>query len=192
MPSDIVQPVCDYKLIRSLCYRPYPNHPRGCPNFGKRAMCPPEAPALHEVVDLDRDVWAVWNAYPLGRHMAKMLKRHPQWTDRQLRNPLYWQGTARKELRAHIKDFLVWARRQTDPPSCVVSCPEACGCNLTATMQQIDIRLDWPPMTIAYQIVLVGWPPRRIMKQQGGAAAACRPHKPEVAGSSPVPASVGD
>jgi hypothetical protein len=29
-----------------LCRLPYPNHPKGCPNYGKRALCPPKAPAL--------------------------------------------------------------------------------------------------------------------------------------------------
>jgi len=159
MPWGLVHPVCDYELIRGLCRRPYPNHPRGCPNWGKRKTCPPKAALLHEVLDLERPVWAVWNAYPLDRHMVKMRDRHPGWTDRQLRNPLYWQGTARKELRGELKRFIDSFRWGRDmPPRRVVGCPEACGCNLTATMRQVKIVLAWPPMTIAYQIVLVGSP----------------------------------
>jgi len=154
MPWHTVEPVCDYVVIRGLCGKPYPNHPRGCPNIGKKTRCPPKAPLLHEVIALEHPVWAVWNAYPLGEHMDEMKRRHPQWTERQLRNPLYWQGRARKHLREEIRKF---CRLDGTPPK-VVGCPEACGCNLTATMKQAGIPLLWPPQRVAYQIVLVGWP----------------------------------
>ena len=157
MPWALVNPVCDYKTIRALCARRYPGHPRGCPNLDKKPACPPRAPLLHEKIDLALPVWAVWNEYPIGEHMKRMAGRHPKWSDRQLRNPLYWQPAARKELRVQIRR---WCQLPNTPPV-IVGCPEACGCNLTATMRSIGIILDWPPRRTAYQIVLCGWTPKR-------------------------------
>lgn len=34
--------VCD-PAIRGLCLRPYYQHPKGCPNYGKKGDCPPRA-----------------------------------------------------------------------------------------------------------------------------------------------------
>ena len=38
----------------------------------------------------------------------------------------------------------------------MVTCPEAAGVNVTATMASIDIDLEWPPVTVAYQVALAG------------------------------------
>ena len=45
-----VVPVIEYS-VRSLCSKEYPNHPHGCPNFGKRDTCPPKALFWDKVVD---------------------------------------------------------------------------------------------------------------------------------------------
>lgn len=150
-----VQPVCDPSVIRSLCQKRYPGHPKGCPNFGKRLTCPPAARLLGEIIDLAKPVWAIWNAFEIGRHAARMQQRHPNWSDRQCYCCLYWQGTARKALKGHIRAFLNHHRGFRRK---IITCPEACGCNVTATMKTIGIELEWPPRAIAYQVALVGTP----------------------------------
>ena len=42
------------------------------------------------------------------------------------------------------------------PGETVIKCPEAQGVNLTETMKNAGIELEWPPENVAYQIVLVG------------------------------------
>ena len=42
---EVVEVVVDYRA-RDWCRLPYPDHPRGCPNFGRRADCPPMAPLI--------------------------------------------------------------------------------------------------------------------------------------------------
>ena len=37
-------------------------------------------------------------------------------------------------------------------------CPEGCGVDLTATMATLGIRFEWPPVTRAFQVALVGTP----------------------------------
>jgi len=154
MPWAKVRPVVD-KNVRKLCFQEYPNHSKGCPNYGKKDGCPPQAPLIFQTLDLTAPIYAIWNAYPFGEHVEKMRKKHPDWTHRQLTCCLYWQGTARKQLKQVVKDF--WANVQGET-SCVVQCPEAQGVNLTATMKSIGIKLEWPPETTAYQIVLAGKP----------------------------------
>ncbi len=151
-----VWPVCEPERIRPLCRRPYLQHPKGCPNFGQRDICPPQAPLLGDVLDLDSSVWAVYNVFPLAEHVCRMRLKHPDWSRAQLYCCLYWQGTARKQLRASIEAFLLQLPCAT--PKHIVMCPEACGCNVTETMKRVGIELEWPPKQIVYQIALAGLP----------------------------------
>ena len=150
MPWIQVQPVVDI-TVRSLCYQSYPLHPKGCPNFGKREDCPPEAPIIEDVLDLSKEIYVVYNVYQFGEHVAKMRHKHPEWSERQVRCCLYWQGKARKQLRHEVTQFLC-----EHPDLYVVKCPEAQGVNLTDTMKDVGIELEWPPEKVAYQIVLAG------------------------------------
>lgn len=147
--------------VRGLCRKPYHGHPRGCPNWGRRATCPPAAPLLPEVLDLAGPVYCIWNAFDLGSHVARMRKRHPEWSERQLKCCLYWQGTARAALRRKIEAFLA-----EHPGLVALTCPEACGVDVTATMASLGIELEWPPVSVAYQVALVGTPVRRTRRRR--------------------------
>ena len=150
MPHKMVTPVIDLG-VRSLCQKPYPNHPKGCPNFGKRSMCPPKCPNITSILDFAKPIYVIWNVFDFGGHCKRMESLHPNWSKRQIECCLYWQGAARKHLRAEIKRF-GWAHANMK----MVTCPEAAGVNVTATMASIDIDLEWPPVTVAYQVALAG------------------------------------
>jgi len=150
MPWAEVKPIIDLGM-RSLCVKRYPNHPHGCPNYNKKLGCPPQAPKFTDVLDTSQIIYAIYNVFPFGKHVAKMRSKHPDWSERQLACCLYWQGTARKQLRSEIKLF-----KEAFPSLYVVGTPEAQGVNLTATMATAGIELEWPPKTITYQIVLAG------------------------------------
>ncbi len=148
MPFAVVSPVLD-KSVRGLCVRPYPNHPRGCPNFNKKAGCPPGVLLYCQLYDPDRAV-AVWNVFDLAAHVRRLRAQHPDWTQRQLECCLYWQGTARKALRSEIKTAL-----EAHPGTQTVTCPEAMGVNVTATMASIGVELEWPPVNATVQVALL-------------------------------------
>ena len=158
MPWEEVDPVFLNYAPGKLCRRPYPNHPRGCPNYKKKKGCPPRAKPLGLILDLSVTVFAVWNVFPFRQHCRRMRKKHPEWSKRQIQNCYYWQGTARKQLREEVKRFFsceVGVRAYDHPKT--VWCPEAHGINLTATMDfGFRIKLEWPPKVHTYQIVLVG------------------------------------
>lgn len=143
-------PVID-KEVRNLCFKAYPNHPKGCPNFNKRTNCPPKAPLWEDICDLGLATWLMWTKFDLGSHRERMKTKHPNWSRRQLDCCLYWQNTARKPLKNFIKTK--WLM----PGFFKTTCPEAMGINVTETMGQIGIKLEWPPEKWTYQVAMGGW-----------------------------------
>ena len=136
---------------RELCVRPYPGHPRGCPNYGKKVGCPPGMPFVEDIIDVRKQTFVIWNRFDLGLHIARMRQRHPEWSERQVRCCRYWQGTARSRLYELLGFFSF-----EHPGMAIVECPEATGVDVTATMSRIAIDLEWPPMKWAYQVLVAG------------------------------------
>ena len=136
--------------FQKICWRPYYNHPRGCPNYGKKRGCPPHQKMFFDV--FDRDFYLIFTEFDLGTPVKKMKKKHPNWTDRQLYCCLYWQGTARKNLKAEID-----RARKILPHHHITACPEAMGVNVTDLMEDnAGIELDWPPKITTYQVAIAG------------------------------------
>lgn len=138
--------------MRGLCAKPYPNHKKGCPNYNKRHDCPPLVPLIGKVFDLSKPIYAIWNIYDFGGHTERMRDAHPQWSDRQVECCLYWQGSARKQLKSEIEDFM----KVHGNGYIILTTPEACGVNITETMKNIGIELEWPPVKVTHQVALAG------------------------------------
>ncbi len=145
-----VKPVIDFS-VRGLCVKSYYGHVKGCPNFNKRKDCPPSCPKINDLINLEKPVYIIYNRFNFGEHVKRMKDKHPNWTKRQVECCLYWQGTARKQLRGKIKEF-----KKLYPDLLIVKTPEASGINCTATMKKIGIDLEWSPKKYTYQIVIAG------------------------------------
>jgi len=145
-----VEPVINHS-VRGLCVRPYYNHPKGCPNFNKKVGCPPQAILFENEFDLNYPVYAIYNKFNLKEHMEKMKLKQPKWTEHQLRCVLYWQPKARNQLLVGIKEFIKEHKNYR-----ISTCPEAQGINVTETMKNAGIELEWMPQVYAYQIALAG------------------------------------
>ena len=146
----LINPILLTESSGDLCRLEYPNHPDGCPNYGKKNGCPPMAKSLKSLIK-SSPIYVIWTVFAFGRHVQKMKLRHPGWSERQARCCLYWQGAARKQLRIKVNDFLL-----VHPDMRIIWCPEASGVNVTKTMAVVNLILEWPPETIAYQVVLAG------------------------------------
>ncbi|KKN09200.1 hypothetical protein LCGC14_1048950 [marine sediment metagenome] len=138
---------------RRWCLLPYPGHSKGCPNFGKRRTCPPMVPEVGHLFDLSGRMWFVFMPFDLGAQAAKMRGRHPEWSERQARNCLYWQGTVNKALRMYATFF---ASRQ--PGSIVTYCPEAMGVHVFDTAEAVGVPLERVPMRLVRKVAMVGDP----------------------------------
>lgn len=140
---------------RSLCVKAYPGHKKGCPNYGKLDLCPPNVGMIEQIYDLTKDIYCIYIAFDLASHVKKMKQKHPNWNDRQLRNLLYWQGTAKKMLREEVKKFL---SEYESLGYKVISSPEAMGVDVTKTLKQIGIILEWSPVNKVYKVTFAGVP----------------------------------
>lgn len=143
-----------------LCMRAYPGHPQGCPNVANKPGCPSVLYAPPLLLDVSKRVYAIWNAFDLAGHIARMRALHTRWTERQLVCCRYWQGGARKALRAEVRNWIQagYPDRMLNEGGGfgIAGTPEACGVDVSATMLTAGIKLEWPPRIVAYQVVLAG------------------------------------
>lgn len=95
---------------------------------------------------LDYDWYAVIETFDLKHHAEKMKTKHPHWSERQCRNPLYWQGA----IRANLRNKTIMCKGDI-----VLDIPEACGINVFETMKCVGITLEKKP-DIVRKIMLVG------------------------------------
>lgn len=141
-----------YGLVApKLCCTPYHNHPKGCPNFNKRKDCPPFVQSIDQVLDLNKPMMIAGVKFDLGEHVNRMKEAHPEWTEYQTKCCLYWQGSVRKKLKTVVEELL----RANDKFYAMYS-PEAHGVNMTRTMKNIGIELEWPPERWVWKIALLG------------------------------------
>ena len=153
MPIVFVKPILDLSM-RKLCTKPYYNHKKGCPNYGKRDTCPPKAPILYDYFDMSKPILAVWTAFNLAAHRESMRDKHPNWSRRQLDCCLYWQGRVNKNLRRNnLQRHTIFSHNN---PLIATYIPEAMGVNVTATMAAVDLILEWPPERTVIKVAFVG------------------------------------
>lgn len=144
--------------FRKKCQDAYPNHKNGCPNYDKKVYCPPQAPGIGQVLQLNKPIHLVMNCFDLGAHAKRMKEQHPQWTERQTRNLLYWQREARAKLKVGCRWLL-----KNHPEVVILLVPEACGVFVSKTVfDATGIKLDWPPKNYVYQVALAGTPRKTL------------------------------
>ena len=131
----------------TFCCLPYPDHPKGCPNF-------PTCIENNELDDCYSPTQLQWYAmveeFDLEAHAKNMKAKHPDWSKRQCECVLYWQGHVRKILREKAEKVC------SEIGGCVVTlCPEALGVNVFGTMARVGIILRKNP-TLVRKIAFVG------------------------------------
>ena len=139
--------VGDY--VKEWCKLPYPGHPHGCPNYNKRANCPPNAPDFFDVVD--PPYYLVYQTFDLAAQINRMLTKHPGWSRRQAACCLYWQRGLMNRILREAK----WFARAGEG-RIVVENPEGAGVNLFATCRLHGIILKKNPRETVVKMVIVG------------------------------------
>jgi len=110
-------------------------------------------PFILDVLDTNKPTYIAFSTFDLAAHVAKMKDRHPDWTDRQLKNVLYWQPASRKLLREKIK-------LAQDMTECdlVITCPEAMGVNVYMTCRVSGLILEpIKYLNTCHHVALVGF-----------------------------------
>jgi hypothetical protein len=140
---------CQPKGFNRWCALPYPDHPKGCPNFGKSADCPPLAPYFLDIYK--PEVYIAFMRFDFGEFLQRKRQIHPGWTERALRNPWHFQG----HLDSRLKNFISSELEKPEFKDFVrVTSPEAMGVNIHLTARRAGIELEWPPKKNMYRIAL--------------------------------------
>jgi hypothetical protein len=136
---------------RDWCKLSYPDHPKGCPNYGQRDICPPDAPLINDYFDLSQPLYLISVSFNIAEHINNMLTIHPDWSLKQAKCVLYWQGSIKKKLKIECEEFI-----KSHPKYSFTICPEAMGVNVITTAQRCDIAVKVKPDDIVYKIAFAG------------------------------------
>jgi len=123
----------DQSTIIKWCGLPYPRHPKGCPNTGK---CKFYYKDLKNKLK-GNDLHIIWAELNLDKYCNDMKEKHPEWSEIQLKNLLYWQTHVRSELRKFINKKFGF---ECD----IYQNAEGGGINYYKTMKKFGIDLDLP------------------------------------------------
>jgi len=139
--------------VRTLCIAPYYGHPKGCPNFGKKPDCPPKAPLFLDLYT--KVVFVISVRFDFAGYIMMRSIEHPDWSDRMLRNPLYWQGHVNKHLRKYVFGTI---KQTAFRHLKAVFNPEGMGIDVTSTCDSVGIKLEWPPEKYVHKVALLAKP----------------------------------
>lgn len=136
--------------IQKICRRPYCDHLRGCPNYGKRADCPPSALFFSDV--FEKEVYVAAIVFDFEKYLFHKRQIHPSWSERALRNPRHWQGHLRSELRNFVGEIAQKEKLNGE----IIFNPETMGVNVTKTCLEVGLKLEWPPEKKVSCVALIG------------------------------------
>jgi len=154
MPWLKIDKLVETPKTKGYCYLPYPRHKKGCPNTGKCWHNNRRMKMLSDIMDISKPIYAVYNEFDLEAHVSWMRQRHPDWSDAQLKNVIYWQPKSRKQLGAEIDKFEKTYLVQGTP---IISSGEYNGVDVYATMKAAGIELDKiKDMKICRHLVFIG------------------------------------
>lgn len=142
--------VIDYRS-REWCKLPYPDHPHGCPNYNYKATCPPRVCLVEDYIDLDRPLWLVVEPFDLASHISRMRTKHPDWSVRQLKCVLYWQGGVNSRLGKGCQELA------SAVGGIYTICPEAMGVQVIKTTKRTGIPIKPRPDGYVFKVGLVGF-----------------------------------
>lgn len=95
------------RIFQKLCKTPYKNNPGGCPNFCKKAGCPPRK-LFNDFFDMDQSMFVIATPFKVGEFAEGKGLKYPDKTGKYPDSPLnardmVWQAI--KRLRAKHPDW---------------------------------------------------------------------------------------
>jgi predicted metal-binding protein len=164
--SDIVW----HEKVGDWCKLSYPEHPKGCPNYGKSETCPPNAPFLKEKLKQYEKFTLYYIRINYKGYIEYKLKQHPDWTLRNCRNVNRWQSSAKKYLRESIpieirespNYFILWSgsgskksKNQKIKKESPKYAMESVGINVMSTFKQLGLDMDIKAVNMVTLVNLV-------------------------------------
>jgi len=136
---------------REWCKLPYPGHPQGCPNYGKKDECPPHAPIVSDFIDLTKPHFFAIHAFDLKAFSERMTKDHLTWSNRKSKCSRYWQGHVNSLLKREIE-------KKIGKNQIYTLVFEAMSGNIFRTLLSLGIPIRRNPQEIVFKVALIGTP----------------------------------
>jgi len=143
---------------REWCKMRYLSYKKGCPMYGKRPSCPPQAPMVQDFIDLEQPHIFIYVTFDLMKHALDMLIKHPTWSKRQCRNCRYWQNGVTSQLQKEVRIYINKGALLNSERMVYTVRPEAMGVNVLQTARNVGIPIETKPTKTVYKIALVGFP----------------------------------
>lgn len=136
--------------VGEWCLLPYYNHPKGCPNYNKKDICPPKQKTITKLIDTNKPMFFALSTFYLDIFKIKMKEIHPNWTDKQCGCVLYWQSKSRKQMMIQAKKLIINNK-------IILTCPEGAGVNVYASLNKCGFNLEKiKNLKICHHVALVG------------------------------------
>lgn len=159
------------------CRMPYPDHPNGCPNFGKNPNCPPNSKYMEEIKEKYKYFYLIYANFDFrgykDERKKNLLKRYNEGiktgkiaintfekrlkslTEKNLGNLLYWQRPVKILLKNKVKTI---SNKEFDLLGCGsgfwegIYSMESAGIDVYSTLKNNNILFEERP---ADKIILV-------------------------------------
>jgi predicted metal-binding protein len=139
---------------------PYPQHKKGCPNYGKGKLCPPNSPAFTiENLKQYKTLVLMYADFNFRAYKEKMRASHPDWSEKQLGCCLYWQKPVKILLKNHLETL-------KDKPDFILGCGsgfvecysmESVGLNVIDMLYKLDIDFEVKPVNKVVLCTMLGY-----------------------------------
>jgi predicted metal-binding protein len=154
------------------CQLPYPDHPNGCPNYGKSPLCPPRSPFFNKDIYEKKELYLFYMIFEFDRYKQAMRNEKPDWTEKQIACVLYWQSSVKLRLKQAIYDKTIVKNR-----FCIFGCGsgfdghysmEAVGINVVMTLKHLKIDFEVKPKNkiVLCALCVLNEPLREIQKKE--------------------------
>lgn len=140
---------------RDWCKLPYDGHKKGCPNHCNSDTCPPNVEYKPKLPDKLKILVC---KFDMKKYVNSMSMLHPDWTEKQLRCVLWWQGSIKKIMKDKISEdklnptIIYGSGSGFGGPSM-----EAIGINVILTLKKLHIPIKAKPTDTVYMAALLCW-----------------------------------
>ena len=156
-----------------------------CHSYGHSWACPPEAPYLEEAVSKFNEFFLIYYELDLNEYLANEKDKNPNLSEETIKNMLYTGKILRNKLEKEIYTFLENYQEKFEEKlvlwdgfcrvcfykidnGCTYDSGEPCrypdkkrysieavGMNVTNTVRNLNINIEWPPINYVYRFGLI-------------------------------------
>ncbi|MFW9941430.1 MAG: DUF2284 domain-containing protein [Candidatus Thorarchaeota archaeon] len=156
-----------------------------CPNYGHSWACPPEAPYLKEFVSKFKEFFLIYYELNLNTYLKEEKDKNEDLSEESIKNELYTAGFLRNKLEKEIymsleenqgkykEKFILWdgycrVCSNKEDKGCTYDSGKPCrypnkkrysmeavGIDVTTTVNNLKLNIEWPPINYVYRFGLI-------------------------------------